>query len=231
MSLIIQTLKGGFDKNFSYIIGCDQTKELAIVDMSIDWDTVHNALLKLGSRGFTRIHKILLTHVHFDHITSLPDIVEFYNSDIEVYAHPSAKKELLRQTDIEPTHYVRDNDVIDFGELKIKVIHTPGHQEECICFQVDDKIFTGDTLFVGACGRVDLPGSDPQKQFQSMEMFATQISDDLEVLPGHDYGSTPTSTIAHEKLTNPYLQPFMNKEFNEHQKFSAWIDRRSNKSG
>jgi hydroxyacylglutathione hydrolase len=95
-------------------------------------------------------------------------------------------------------------------------MHTPGHSKDSMCLLLDDYlIFTGDTLFVGNCGRVDLPGSDAKEMYYSLFNRLAKLDEKLIIYPGHNYGSTSTSTIGHEKKTNYVLQPRSKQEFLE----------------
>jgi glyoxylase-like metal-dependent hydrolase (beta-lactamase superfamily II) len=108
-----------------------------------------------------------------------------------------------------------DSDILSIGNLKLKVIHTPGHSQDSICLLCDDGKFvlTGDTLFVGNCGRTDLPGSSSAELYHSLFDKLSNLEDSLVVYPGHDYGATPTSTIGNEKKTNFVLRPRTEEEF------------------
>jgi hydroxyacylglutathione hydrolase len=111
---------------------------------------------------------------------------------------------------------VDDGDVIRVGNVPIKVIHTPGHTPDSICLLVDDKLLlTGDTLFVGECGRTDLPGGNPRSMYDSLFNKLLKLGDEVEVYPGHDYGPRPSSTIGEEKRSNYTLQPRSLAEFIE----------------
>ena len=99
---------------------------------------------------------------------------------------------------------IQDNTIIELGNLKIKVIHTPGHTPGGVLFLVEDNLFTGDTLFVEGCGRTDLPGSNTKQMYHSLEKIKS-MDENIKIYPGHDYGSMKISTIKHEKENNPYL--------------------------
>ena len=101
--------------------------------------------------------------------------------------------------------YVKDNDEIVIGDVKLKVIHTPGHSRGGICLYGDGNLFTGDTLFVGAIGRDDLPGGDYAVYMDSIHKRILTLPEDTIVWPGHDYGVSPSSTIGREKIANPFL--------------------------
>jgi hydroxyacylglutathione hydrolase len=111
---------------------------------------------------------------------------------------------------------VDDGDVIRIGSIPIKVIHTPGHTSDSICLLVDNqKLLTGDTLFVGECGRTDLPSGNSKSMYHSLFHKILKLNDDVEVYPGHDYGSKPSSTIREERRSNYTLEPRSLAEFIE----------------
>src|ERR671925_241928 len=115
------------------------------------------------------------------------------------------------------TYIVSDGETIEIGgSISLRVLHTPGHSKDSICLLLDDQfIFTGDTLFVGNCGRVDLPGSDAKEIYYSLFDKLAKLDEKLILYPGHNYGPTSTSTIGHEKKTNYMLQPRSKQEFLE----------------
>jgi glyoxylase-like metal-dependent hydrolase (beta-lactamase superfamily II) len=108
---------------------------------------------------------------------------------------------------------ISEGDVIKVGSIEIKVVHTPGHSKDSICLITGGIVFTGDTLFVGNCGRVDLPGSDPKEMYHSLFEKVARLDEKLVMYPGHNYGTSPTSTIGHEKKFNYVLQPRTQQEF------------------
>jgi len=116
-------------------------------------------------------------------------------------------------------HYdipVEEDDVLSVGKISIKIIYTPGHTTDSICLLVDNqKLLTGDTLFVGECGRTDLPGGNSKSMYESLFSKLLKLNDNIEVYPGHDYGQKPTSTIGEEKKSNYTLQPRNLKDFME----------------
>ena len=101
------------------------------------------------------------------------------------------------------------------GTMEVKVLHTPGHSRDSVCYLVGKKLFTGDTLFVGECGRTDMPGGDAGALYDSLFNRLLKLPDDIEVYPGHDYGARPTSTIGQERKTNYVLEPRTRAEFIE----------------
>jgi hydroxyacylglutathione hydrolase len=183
--------------NFSYIVYDEKNSIGAIIDPS--WD-LEKLLVFLEKNNITAKY-IINTHTHFDHILGNDHISDITKAEIIQHEKSTQKKE----------RSVVDHENISIGELNLEVLYTPGHSEDSICLIVNkESIITGDTLFVGNCGRVDLPGSNPEKMYDSLSKVAN-LDDSLVVYPGHNYGSTPTSTILDEKTNNPMLN-FKTKE-------------------
>jgi len=174
--------------NFSYILADDLTKEAAVVDPNFNVDAIIPVL-----RGQNLIVKYVIdTHSHLDHTAGNEDIKSGFRA--KVVAHKSAK--IVKDVG------VVDGDVLRLGRLTIKVIHTPGHSPDGISLLVDNKLLTGDTLFVGECGRTDLSGGSSSDMYHSLFDKLMKLDDGVEVYPGHDYGPRPHSTIGVERRTN-----------------------------
>jgi glyoxylase-like metal-dependent hydrolase (beta-lactamase superfamily II) len=97
-------------------------------------------------------------------------------------------------------------DVFKLGEIDVKSLHTPGHTPGSQCFLADGNLISGDTLFINSCGRVDLPGSDPEAMYYSLNRILKNLDDETVVYPGHAYSNEPSSTIGRQKRTNMYLR-------------------------
>lgn len=195
-------------QNFSYIIGDEKTKESAVVDAG--WEI--EKILKIANEEKLKITKIILTHSHFDHVQKIDELTSKTNA--VVYFHEDDYNEIKR-TIKNPNikiYKLKDNDEIKVGNIKIKIIHTPGHTLGAICLLFENKLITGDTLFVNAIGRTDLTGGDAVKLFESLQKLK-KLEDDVEVYPGHDYGEIPFSTIGGEKKTNPYFKCESKEQF------------------
>jgi len=108
---------------------------------------------------------------------------------------------------------VKDGDSINFGNSKLKVLHTPGHSKDSMCLIGDGKLFSGDTLFVGNCGRIDLPGGSAQDLYHSLFDVLHSLDDNLVMYPGHNYGHSNMSTIGEEKTTNMIMQKRTEQQF------------------
>lgn len=193
IKMFFKQLKLGIMENFSYIIGSEG--EAALVDPG--WE--YKKLIEACEKENLKIKKILLTHAHYDHAKDLTKLAA--RTDAEIYVH---KSEDIKSKDFK-IRYIKDNDIINVGKIKIKVLHTPGHSSGGVCFLFDKKLISGDTLFVGAIGRVDLPGSSEEDMKQSLKKLS-KLDKDIEVYPGHDYGNKPSSTIGFEKKNNPFLK-------------------------
>ena len=196
--MIFEQIPLGQMQNFSYLIGDEEIKESAIVDPGWEIDKLLAETKKLD----LNINKILLTHNHYDHINGVKQIFEATNATIYVHENDSLE---IKKLNIEKIKKIKNNDIINVGKIKVKVIHTPGHSEGSVCYLFDNKLVTGDMLFVEAIGRVDLPGGDIEKMFVSLQRFK-KLDENIEVYPGHDYGSKLHSTIGYEKENNPYMK-------------------------
>ena len=190
--------------NFSYIIADEANKEAVVVDPSFNAE----AIIQLAKKNGLKIEYIIDTHYHGDHVAGNKEVKA--SSGAKIVAHKLSRVE----KDVE----VADGDTIRIGRMVIKVIHTPGHTQDGICLLVDKKVLTGDTLFVGECGRTDMPGSSSREMYNSLFNKLMRLDDDVEVYPGHDYGPRPYSTIGEEKRTNYVLEKRSLEEFIEFMK-------------
>jgi hydroxyacylglutathione hydrolase len=187
--------------NFSYVLADEATKEAAVVDPSFNAD----AIMKIVRDQGLKVRYVINTHDHPDHTLGNDEIRSAFGAKIVAHQLSGIRKDVS----------VVDGDVIKLGKTVVKVIHTPGHSPDSICLLVDGKLLTGDTLFVGECGRTDLPGGNPESLYNSLFGKLMKLDDDVEVYPGHDYGPDPRSTIGRERKTNYVLEKRMLKEFVE----------------
>jgi len=195
-------------QNFSYIIGDENAREAAVVDAG--WDV--DKLIETAKKENLEIKKIIFTHSHYDHVQKVDELASKTNT--EVYFHElefNEIKKYIKNPNIKLIK-VKNNDEINVGNIKIKVIHTPGHTTGAICLLTDKKLLTGDTLFVNAIGRTDLAGGDTIKLFESLQKLK-KLNDNIEIYPGHDYGKIPFSTIGNEKKNNPYFKCETKEQF------------------
>lgn len=185
--------------NLTYLLVDDFTRMAAVIDPTGDTDPI----LALARMGGLRIVWVLNTHGHADHTSGNPAIV----------ASSGARVAGFSSNRVEQNVVLRDGDRVEVGTLRVEVIHTPGHTPDSVCYLVDGKLFTGDTLFIGECGRTDLPGGDPGKLYDSFFTKLAQLPDETEVYPGHDYGPRRISTLGEERRTNFTLRPRSREEF------------------
>ena len=195
--MAIEQLRAGSD-NFSYLIISPPDNHAALVDPSLDATA---ALHRINDLGLI-LDYIIITHYHSDHTAAVPTVKR---------RHPAAKVvaseadgRLLKNR---PEIIVKDGMVLKVGGISVKVIATPGHTPGGICLLVDSEaLITGDTLFIGDCGRTDLPGGSLREMFDSIHKKIMPLPDSLLVYPGHDYGDLPFDTLGHQKQTNKTLK-------------------------
>lgn len=199
MTAEIVQLEVGLLQNFCEVIGCSETKQAALVDPAFEVDRLLRAA---ADRDWT-ITTILLTHTHDDHVAGLDEafeatgaVVRCHPAEVEVAKRFAAK--------VEP---VEDGEIIQLGQQQVQTIYTPGHTPGCVCWFLPGPaaVITGDVLFVGSCGGVSYPGSDPAAMVDSLQRKLGSLPDHTLVYPGHDYGKTPTSRLAWELANNPAL--------------------------
>ena len=197
--MLLEQFEVGPYLNFTYLVAEAEAGEAVVIDPSFQIEPVLEAI----DRHRVKVRFILNTHSHPDHIAGNQDVRD--RTGAKVVAHRSA-----------PLHQdlsVADGDHIESGRLRFEVVHTPGHTPDSVLYIFEGHVATGDTLFVGECGRTDLEGGDPSAMYDSLLGRIVRLDDALVVLPGHDYGVSPTSTIGREKRENYTLQPRTREEF------------------
>lgn len=209
--LVFHQLKLGAMANFVYIIGSKRTRECLVVDPA--WDVP--ALLDFAEKEGLRVVGALATHAHPDHVggdifgLSIPGLPELMKrAPVKIHANKHEADWIRKVTGVSESDIERHEggDVIELGDVRVQLIHTPGHTPGSQCFLVGDRVVSGDTLFVQACGRVDLPGGDPEKMYESLTQRLAKLPPSTILFPGHDYANRPSSTIGEELQTNQYLR-------------------------
>jgi glyoxylase-like metal-dependent hydrolase (beta-lactamase superfamily II) len=189
----------GSMQNFAYVVEDDDTNEGIVIDPSWDLDKIEQVI----TRNNLKIKYIVNTHHHFDHTLGNESMAK--STGAKIIQHEESEL----QNDIT----VKDGDVINFGNSELRVLHTPGHSKDSICLIGDGKIFSGDTLFVGNCGRIDLPGGSAKDLYHSLFDVLYSLDENLTLYSGHNYGPSAISTIGKEKDTNLVMQRRTEEEF------------------
>jgi len=209
--MILQQMQVGPMAVFAYLIGDEASGEALVVDPAAD----ASRICSLAQRHGLTIRYIVNTHGHVDHIGGNADMKRLTGAAIVVHegdapmlvSTPAFYLRMFGAKASPPADVtVKEGDVIRVGEIALQVIHTPGHSPGSMCLYTDGMVLTGDTLFVGAVGRTDLPGGSWTLLARSLQEKLAALPDETKVLPGHNYGPTPTSTIGYEKRHNPYMQ-------------------------
>jgi hydroxyacylglutathione hydrolase len=209
--MIIKQLQLGTYEVFCYLLACEESREAVVIDPCGDEDKLLTLIHKLHLKPLF----IVNTHCHPDHTCGNKIVKEATQAQIirheadELLMQDQAAKEYFNRHGFTPSppadKIVLDGDQLVFGNYNLRIIHTPGHSPGSICLYVDGNLFTGDSLFVGAAGRVDLPGGDFTTLLESLLSKIAVLPDETIIWPGHDYGDSITSTIGREKKENPCL--------------------------
>ncbi len=198
--------------NFSYLIGDTETRQCLVVDPA--WDV--KGLVDAAEGDGMKIAGALVTHYHPDHIggdlfghpvEGLPQLLEI--RAVPAHCNEEEAAGVRYMTGLSGSDVVLHHagDSIAMGDVRIELVHTPGHTPGSQCFLVEGRLVSGDTLFVRGCGRVDLPGSDPAAMYQTLTQRLAKLPATTVLYPGHHYGPTPTSTLGDERRDNYALRP------------------------
>jgi glyoxylase-like metal-dependent hydrolase (beta-lactamase superfamily II) len=214
--LYFAQLPVGEMQNFAYLIGSRSTRECLVVDPA--WAV--DALVDQAERDGLRVTGALVTHYHQDHvggrifgmeIEGLARLMARAPVPVHVNAHEA--EGVRKVTGLSAGDVVRheSGDALALGAVTVRLLHTPGHTPGSQCFLVEEagaagKLVSGDTLFLGSCGRVDLPGSDPAQMYDSLNNKLKKLPDDTILYPGHFYAAEPYGSLGEQKRRNPYLR-------------------------
>jgi len=202
--------------NLAYLVGSLSTREALLVDPA--WSV--DALLDRAETDGMKVVGALATHYHQDHVGG-----QIFGMDIEgvarllerhpvpIYVNEHEADGMRKVTGASESDLERKagGDTLTFGELRIRLLHTPGHTPGSQCFLVEERgqpgrLVSGDTLFLGSCGRVDLPGSDAEAMYRSLNGTLRELPDETVLYPGHLYSTDPYGTLGEQKRTNPFLR-------------------------
>lgn len=196
--------------NFVYLIGDEEQRVCMVVDPA--WDIP--GIVEFTERENMRLTGALVTHYHPDHIGgdifghSISGLAELISScPVKVHVNDAESEGVKQITGLSESDLARHQggDDISIGDIKVKLLHTPGHTPGSQCFLAESSLVSGDTLFIGGCGRVDLPGGNPDQMYHSLTQILARLPEDTLLYPGHNYAERETSTIGDEKKENYYL--------------------------
>ncbi len=208
--LIIEQIQIGPMQNFAYLIGCKRTREVAVIDPAWDIDGLLNFI---NERDY-KLAAALVTHYHPDHcggsfgnnnVTGVAELLAL--NPVKIYTNKLEADGLKKVTGISDSDMkkVESGDRLKIGDIEVEFLHTPGHTPGSQCFKIKHTLVSGDTLFIDGCGRVDLPGSNSEDMYHSIQKLAS-LPDDTLLLPGHNYSQVPHATMAETKRINTYMR-------------------------
>jgi glyoxylase-like metal-dependent hydrolase (beta-lactamase superfamily II) len=202
--------------NLAYLVGSQSAREALLVDPA--WNV--DALLDQAEADGVKVVGALVTHYHQDHVGG-----SIFGMEIEGVARLLARQPvplhvneheadgLIKVTGASESDLVRreSGDAIELGEVRVRLLHTPGHTPGSQCFLVEEAdrpgaLVSGDTLFLGSCGRVDLPGANPEDMYRSLNQILRTLPDDTLIYPGHLYSPVSVGNMGEQKRTNPFLR-------------------------
>ena len=214
-SLYFKQIEIGPMHNYVYLVGSTETREAAVVDAAWDIDEI----LRIAAQDEMEITHALVTHTHPDHvgggfagieIAGATELLDRCKAKVVVH---KAEAEFIKGLSSSDMIKSDNGDKVDVGGLEIQLMHTPGHTPGSQCFLVDDRVVSGDTLFIDACGRVDFPGGNPEQMYYSLTQKLMTLPDDMILFPGHNYAPLKHATMGEQKRTNPYLRFSTLKQF------------------
>jgi glyoxylase-like metal-dependent hydrolase (beta-lactamase superfamily II)/rhodanese-related sulfurtransferase len=187
----------------SYLVGCADTRAAVLIDPEI---SQRDRYLAIVSQAGLRIRYVIDTHTHADHFSAAKQIGEALRVPVVMHHESPAPFAGLR---------LDDGELLVAGQLRLQAMHTPGHTRDSMCLVVEDRVFTGDTLLIGATGRTDLPTGDPDQLYDSLFGKLLNLDPSLKVYPAHDYKGRSHTTIGDEIANNPRLQKRGRAEFTD----------------
>jgi hydroxyacylglutathione hydrolase len=209
-AIYLKQLELGPMQNFVYLVGDPVARQCVVVDPAWEIDSI----VETAAADDMTLIGALVTHTHQDHVGGsleswgmpgrIPGVEELLGQvGVKVYVH-KAEREFLPGLGSDLVR-VDNHDTLEVGRLRLTFLHTPGHTPGSQCFLVDGRLISGDTLFIGSCGRTDLPGSDPSEMYYSLTQRLGGLPEETILFPGHNYGGA-SSTIGAEKRENPFMR-------------------------
>jgi glyoxylase-like metal-dependent hydrolase (beta-lactamase superfamily II) len=202
-------------QNYVYLIGSTETREAAVVDAAWNIDEI----VRIAAQDEMEITHALVTHTHPDHvgggfagmeIAGVTELLEKCKAKVVVH---KAEAEFIKGLSSSDMIKTDNGDKVDVGGVEVQLMHTPGHTPGSQCFLVENRVVSGDTLFIDACGRVDFPGGNPEQMYYSLTQKLMTLPDDMILFPGHNYAPLKHATLGEQKKSNPYLKFSSLKQF------------------
>jgi glyoxylase-like metal-dependent hydrolase (beta-lactamase superfamily II) len=210
--MIVKMLTVGTLWTNCYLVGCEEKREAVVIDPGFDGVKEAEKIMKVVDKEKLHVKYIVNTHGHSDHIsgnrilkemTGAPILIHEYDAPMLTNSERNFSYMYGEKATSPPAdQLLHEGDIINVGNIRLKVLHTPGHSKGGISLLCDDVVFTGDTLFAGSIGRTDFPGASYREIMDSIRVKLAVLPDYLKVYSGHG----PTSTIGEEKKSNPFLQ-------------------------
>ena len=191
----IEVINLGPMDNCTYLV--TEGQDALLIDPAWDMNFLKHTLAQKN----LNLLAVFFTHGHFDHVKFAQTLLQ--ETGVKAYI----EKNDVELSGIDPQflNVYEGAQTLDIGPFHINVIPTPGHTAGCVCIQIGNALFTGDTLFPGACGRVDLPSSNPRDMRKSL-LTLSKLPEDTQIFAGHSYGGKCSSTIGYERIKNPFMR-------------------------
>jgi hydroxyacylglutathione hydrolase len=213
--LYFKQIEIGPMQNYVYLLGSTETRKAAVVDAAWEIDTI----LKIAQHDEMEITHAFVTHTHPDHvgggfagmeIDGVTELLEKCKAKVVVH---KAEAEFIKGLSSSDMIKTDNGDKVDVGDIEVQLMHTPGHTPGSQCFLVENRVVSGDTLFIDACGRVDFPGGNAEQMYYSLTQKLMALPDEMILFPGHNYAPLKHATMGEQKRTNPYLKFSSLKQF------------------
>lgn len=205
--MILRQFTVGFLEVNNYLLIDEISKEAVLIDCTEKNDKIDEVLEEYGAK----LKYVLITHGHFDHVLGINDFKKMYDCEILINHGDEVVLQHIDQfmagfgfkkTEVQKVDgFINDQQVLAFGGIEIKVIHTPGHSPGSVCYLIEDKLFSGDTIFKECVGRTDLFGGNFNELKKSIEEKVFTLDENIKIYPGHG----DSTTVRNEKMNNKFL--------------------------